>query len=133
MEPKYTSVKGSRFAAPYNIDAVTFREVDRVLIVEDEKSVLASARYHIPAIAAPANQWKAEWSDMLAGITNIQIVADADDVGRASAEKIQRQIKRARVIEVPVGKDLYDFHEYLLERIEVFEVMDQALKEWLNE
>jgi len=111
---------------------VTLRTADTVVIVEDEKSVLAATRYHIPAIAAPANQWKTDWSAMLGGIGQIIIVADKDDAGRASADKIKRTLNRARVVEAPEGKDLFDYHEYLHRHVEDITAMRPAMERWLG-
>lgn len=133
MEPKYISAKGSRFTAPYNIDAVLDGMPSRVLIVEDEKSVMAALRYGITAIATPANSWKKEWSDLLADVPDVIVIADNDDPGMTSAQKIARMIPRAIITSAPnTHKDLFDFHLHLHECIGDKMVEQLAIQEWLG-
>jgi hypothetical protein len=132
LEPKYISAKGSRFAAPYNVDAVLDGVVKSLLIVEDEKSVMAALRYRYTAIAAPANAWKPEWCHMLADVGRIVIVADNDAPGVASAKKIKAMIPRASIEVPPEGKDLFDFNLYLCQRIGDREVEERTMREWLG-
>jgi len=133
LEPKYISAKGSRFAAPYNIDAVLDGMPPRVLIVEDEKSVMAALRYGITAVATPANSWKQEWGGLLADVPDVIVVADNDEPGMVSAQKIARMIPRATVISAPnKHKDLFDFHFHLHECIGDKTVEQLAIQEWLG-
>lgn len=133
LEPKYSSVTGSRYTAPYNIDAVLLGSTNTVLVVEDEKSVLAALRYRLPAIAAPANSFKQEWAGLLSDVEQIVIVADNDGPGLTSAKKIERMLKRARVTVPPVGKDLFDYHLYLHNHIGNPEIEKIAVvKDWLK-
>lgn len=132
LEPKYISAKGSRYTAPYNIDAVLEGYPQVVLIVEDEKSVMAALQYRYTAIAAPANAWKREWSHLLADIERIVIVSDNDDPGLASAKKIKAMTPRAVITTAPEGKDLFDFHAYMNERVGDNEVITQAMRSWLE-
>jgi len=131
-QPKYISETGSRFTTPYNIDAVLSGMPDTVLIVEDEKSVMAAMRYHMAAIAAPANQFKPDWISLLSEVRRIIVVADNDEAGMTSAAHIQGMLTRALVISAPAGKDLFDYHLYLHERIDDRDVEEQAMREWLG-
>lgn len=132
MEPKYISEDGSRFTAPYNIDAVLTGAPRTVLIAEDEKSVLAALRYRLTAIAAPAHAFRQDWVGLLSDVEQIVIVADNDEEGLLSAQEIQRLIKRARVTIAPEGKDLFDYHLYLHERIGDADMEKAAMLEWLE-
>lgn len=132
LEPKYISAKGSRFVAPYNIDAVLDGNPQIVLVVEDEKSVMAALHYRYTAIAAPANAWKAEWCNLLADIERIVIVADNDAPGRMSAAKIKTMLPRASIETAPEGKDLFDYHTYLHERVGDKVAVEREMREWLE-
>ena len=132
LAPKYISARGSRFMAPYNVDAVIDANPDTVLIVEDEKSVMAALRYKLAAVAAPANAWKADWCHLLADVDRIVIVADNDEPGMASARKIKGMIPRASIEVAPEGKDLFDFHLYMHERVRDHDAVDKAMRGWLE-
>lgn len=134
MEPKYVSEEGSRFTAPYNIDAVMQGSPRTVLIVEDEKSVIAALRYRLTAIAAPANAFRREWAGLLSDIEQIVIVADNDEnqAGILSAQKIQKMIKRARIVMAPEGKDLFDYHLYLHNLLGDMEAERSNMLIWLE-
>lgn len=119
IEPKYIALKGSHFSQPYNIDAVMLapKEREHVLIVEDEKSVWAAHQCGLAAISFPANGFRSEWVMYLSFVPRITIIADADDAGRESAQKIRNWIRRARIVEAnafyPDGRpatDLFDLH-----------------------
>lgn len=133
LEPKYISVTGSRFAAPYNIDAVLERQPDRLLIVEDEKSVLAATANKLTAIACPANAFKAEWVELLVSVPEIVIVADNDGPGIQSAEKIRNLLRRGTIVTTPTGKDLFDHHVYLKEQCGELAVVSQAIRDWMDD
>lgn len=117
LEPKYISLKGSRYAAPYNIDAVILARAvpDPLLIVEDEKSVWAASRHDMTAIASPANSWKADWAELICHVPNVVIVADWDDVGLQSAEAVQAIVRRANIVQAagyfPDGREAKDLHD----------------------
>ncbi len=132
LEPKYISVKGSRFTAPYNIDAVLSGAPETVLIAEDEKTVMAAMRHHLVAISFPANAWKKDWCNLLSDVKRIIIVADNDERGRESAAKINSMIRRARVVVPEYGKDFFDEHIYYRERIGDRDVETQAVRSWLG-
>lgn len=132
LEPKYTSMKGSRYAAPYNIDAVLMKPCNTVLICEDEKSVLAALVSGITAIATPANTWKEEWCSLLAGVRRVVIIPDNDAPGLASAEKIKAMMRRAEIMVPPMGKDLYDLHQLWRQNIGDLKVLRLAMQDWLG-
>lgn len=133
LEPKYLMEKGSRVTAPYNIDRVILTGLPSpLLIVEDEKSVLAAYQYGLTAISCPANGFRAEWVPMLAHINNIIIIADWDDIGLASAYKLRGILRRARIVQAGgffsdgrKALDLHDMHVALRHQD------DNWIREWL--
>lgn len=132
LEPKYTSVPGSHFFVPYNIDVLATNP-ERVLIVEDERSVIAAHTHKLAAVAMPASQFKPEWWKLFVAVPEIIIVADNDPAGLASAEKTRLILKRGTVVTVPVGKDLADYHAFLKEKCGELSVVDVAIYDWLND
>lgn len=115
QEPKYISLTGSRYLAPYNIDTVLGRCPHTVLIVEDEKSTIAAARLGFVAVGCPANAWKEWWSELLLNTREIVIVADRDEPGQESAEKVREMLGRGQVytpllymLDGNPAKDLHD-------------------------
>lgn len=119
LEPKYISLTGSRFGAPYNIDAVIspVQPPPVVIIAEDEKSVMAAHENGLTAVSKPANAWRPEYNDYLSGVERVIIAADWDTVGELHAAKVQSSLRRAEVVLCnvyrPDGtpcKDLYDIH-----------------------
>jgi DNA primase len=133
LEPKYLSVTGSRFVAPYNIDAILIEDPRTVLILEDEKSVMAAMRYKLVAIAAPANAWKRDWCSFLHGTQRVIIVADNDDAGMISAAKIKAMMPRAEITSAPNNhKDMFDFHCHLFASIGDRDVETRAIYDWLE-
>jgi DNA primase len=126
--PKYKMMKGSKRVAPFNIDACFDPAPDRVVIVEDEKSVLACAVCGVVAVSVPANQWRAAYSTMLTHISEIIIVPDHDDAGDANAALISGMIRRATIAQPPYrfsddGRHLTDLFDLYVE--------DRSL-EWLK-
>lgn len=117
LEPKYISVRGSHFYAPYNIDSVTALKPDRVIIVEDEKSVMAAARLGFVAIGAPANAWREAWSMLLIDVPEVVIVADRDEAGQNAAHKRRDLLGRGRIVTpnmyMPDGSFATDLHDWL--------------------
>lgn len=132
LDPKYTSMTGSRFAVPYNIDMVLQNPFNTVLIVEDEKSVIAAQTSHLIAVAFPANGWKEEWGPLFTSCKRIVIVPDNDAAGLANADKIKSMIRRAEIMVPPVGKDLFDLHVFWRESIGDLDVVRSAMYDWLG-
>lgn len=119
--PKYMSIRGSRYAAPYNIDTVITADEppELVLVVEDEKSVWAAHEHEVTAIAVPAGSWRTEYAMLLAGVRRVVIVPDRDEAGYRAAQTRKRTIRRAVIKEPPLFfdatgneavKDLHDWH-----------------------
>ncbi len=132
LEPKYLGVKGSRFAAPYNIDAVMQGSPGALLVVEDEKSVVAAETHRLAAIAAPARQFKAAWAELIAHVPRVIVVADRDPAGLESALALKALIPRAEITAPPEMKDLFDFHVYLMARVGERAVATRVMREWLD-
>lgn len=129
IEPKYISLKGSRFATPYNIDAMLLGDApDHVLIAEDEKSVMAAAVYGLTAISSPAGSWKQEWVHLLSRVRSVVILADNDAPGQEHAHRIQATLRRARIMTPDHDKDFFDFHQRLIG----IPGTDGLIRDWLG-
>lgn len=131
LEPKYTSEKGSKYDVPYNVDVLA-NYPERVLICEDEKSVLAATAHGLAAVAMPASQFKASWATLFASVPEIIIVADNDAPGHASAAKVRGVLPGAVVMVTPVGKDFFDYALHLRESCGTLEVAGAAIRDWLS-
>jgi DNA primase len=101
LEPKYISLKGSRFIAPFNIDRVFSDRPDVLLIVEAEKDVLAAARLGLVAISVPANGFKKEWAEMLYGVLRVIAICDNDEGGERNADHLNKTLRRAEIVYPP--------------------------------
>lgn len=115
-EPKYIMHYGSRMVAPFNIDAVIMGQPPpRLLIVEDEKSVLVAHQYGLTAISCPAGSWKPAWNKLLWHVENIIVIADWDDPGLRHAEALQQHMRRVRIVQAggffPDGRRATDLHD----------------------
>lgn len=129
LEPKYISLKGSHYDAPYNIDSAILGDVpDIVLIQEDEKSTIAAACYGLVSISSPAGKWTQEWSEMIRHIPNIIIVANNDEPGLQAAHERQRMLRHARIVCLAPDKDLFDLHSRVWDIPGIRELM----LEWLG-
>ncbi len=121
MEPKYISLKGSRFMVPYGIDQIHQYPPKRLLICEDEKSVWIANSQMIDAISCPANSWKREWNELISHVPEVVFVHDNDKAGVSSAQKFLKLFPRGKIIHPPnvytdTGvhiNDLYDAYFYL--------------------
>ena len=119
LKPKYLSLKGSHYTAPFNIDAVILADEppDTVLIVEDEKSVMMAWQFGYTAISIPANGFKPKWRLWLAMTKRVCFVPDNDKVGQEAAKGFRAIIPGAEMVWVPNVytdkgehvKDLFDY------------------------
>lgn len=134
LEPKYISLKGSRYSQPFNIDQVILRGTPPpvCLIVEDEKSALAAAACGIVAVAAPAGTKWDSWLSLLSRVERVIIVPDNDDAGIIAANKIRQTARRFEVRAAPVGKDLFDYHESLFREYQDRTAIRAIMKGWLD-
>lgn len=131
LEPKYTSKPGSKYDVPYNLDVLATHP-ETLLIVEDEKSVIAALTNGLSAISMPASQFKAEWASLVGSVKRVIIVADNDAPGLESADKLKALIRRAEIFIPPMGKDLFDLHTYWREAIGDLGVVKNAMHDWLG-
>lgn len=135
LEPKYISLKGSRYSQPYNIDAVILPSSPPpvVIICEDEKSVLAAAACGLVAIAAPASAKWDSWLTMLSGVNRIILVPDNDTAGQQVTAELLKLRRSIEVFNAPVGKDLFDYHDWLYNDLAGDRVSINAMmKSWLE-
>ncbi len=92
---------------------------ERVLLVEGEPDMIAARSHGLPAIAVPGTAaWKTDWARLLAG-RDVRIIMDADDAGRAAAQRIAKDlapVARTHVVDLaPDRDDGYDLTNWLLE------------------
>jgi DNA primase len=130
---KYRHAKGSRTAAPYNVDMVLTGIPDRVLIVEAEKCAMYAFRHGLIAVAAPANTWREDWNHLLAYVPDVIIVADNDEneVGMVSANAIKATLRRSRIVVPPVGNDFSDYSLWLHETLGDRRAETEQIAGWL--
>jgi AAA domain/Toprim domain len=90
------------------------RDGHTVWIAEGEKDVLALEAAGVIATCNPGGvrKWRSEYTDTLAGATEIVVVADRDEEGRLHAEQVRTsltgKVGRVRVVEAVEGKDAAD-------------------------
>lgn len=134
IEPKYTSLKGSRYSQPFNIDQVILRGTPPgvCLIVEDEKSAMAAAACGIVAVAAPAGTKWEKWQDLLSGVERVIFVPDNDDAGIIATQNIRKVARRFEIRATPIGKDLFDYHEWVYREFIDRTAIRAILKGWLE-
>lgn len=112
-KPKYLNESGCGVHL-YNA-RVLIREADRVVLTEGELDTLTVQAYTgIPSVAYPGvDTWKAQphWRLCFQDVAEVVVIADGDDVGRASAERVAKSIgTHARVVEMPPEhKDANEF------------------------
>ncbi len=108
---KYRSAQGSK-AALYGTDYILGENT--VAIAEGELASLHLNQIGIPAIGVPGAQtWKPEWTELLRDVKRVYIVYDADNAGKAGAEKVAKELGvKARIVEIPVAK--IDIEDYIV-------------------
>lgn len=117
---KYLSLKGSSFAAPYNVDCLHTPQ-DKIYIVETELDALAiMALKGTPTIALPAGGITPKLSSLLLFAKEIVLIRDHDSAGEEMARKLKAQIPRAKVITTPL-EFIKDVGAYVQEFKELWE------------
>ena len=112
-EPKYAQIAGGK-PGLYNADALINRQFP-ALICEGEFDTLIAAQEAGQIVAAVSlgsatgrlNPW---WYSDLAQCPTILVAYDNDEAGQRGAQRLRRISSRVRVIGVPRGKDITEFH-----------------------
>ena len=116
QRPKMLAVPGTELGL---IPHPAVESSPRIVLVEGPPDMIAARSRGIPAIAVPGDHaWKDQWAVPLAD-REITIVMDADDAGRAAAQRIHDALSktaRASVIDLAPGRnDGYDVTDWLCE------------------
>lgn len=110
----------------YGWEAVLAKQ-ERIIICEGEFDRLVLEAQGFPAVTSTggAGSFRAEWAVHFVEIPSVYICFDRDDAGRFGAERVDRLIPHARIIDLPedVGKggDVTDFFVRLGRSREDFE------------
>ena len=100
---------------------------ERIIICEGEFDRLVLEAQGFPAVTSTggAGSFRSDWAEHFLAIPNVYICFDRDDAGRIGAERVDRFIPQARIIDLPedVGKggDVTDFFVRLGRNREDFE------------
>jgi Toprim-like len=113
--PKMLAAHGTR------LGLVPHPSVERskgIVLVEGPPDMIAARSRGIPALAVPGDHaWQEEWTELLVG-RRVSVVMDADDQGRAAAERIANSLGRVAWPEIldiaPHRLDGYDVTDWLL-------------------
>jgi hypothetical protein len=114
--PKMLAVAGSRLGL---IPHPTAEPAQHLLLVEGPPDMIAARSRGLPAIAVPGtDSFKPEWAKLLAG-RDITIIMDADEQGRAAAERIAAELAplaQAQILDLAPGRDDgYDLTDWVAE------------------
>ena len=121
--PKMLAAPGSRIGL---VPHPARESSQRIFLVEGPPDMIAARSRDLPAIAVPGDHaWQPAWAQLLAG-RQIAIVMDADDQGRAAAERIADDLAHVadpQIIDIaPERSDGYDLTDWLLENASLVEV-----------
>lgn len=115
-QPKMLAVPGTRLGLiPHPAREIS----ERILLVEGPPDMVAARSHGLPAIAIPGDHaWRLSWAQLLAG-RHITIIMDADDHGRAAAQRIASDLAGIADPDIfdlgPSRPDGYDLTDWLLE------------------
>jgi DNA primase len=123
--PKYMQIAGGSAHGLYN--AASLEGHETVLFVEGEfDALLAEQECHrlvgVATLGSASGTLNAHWLPLLLHSTTILVAYDADEAGMKGAVRLQALTKRARVIQVPWGKDITEFV-----------LKGGSVRQWLNE
>ena len=110
--PKYTQIAGGSSQGLYN--AARLEGYDTVLFVEGEFDTLLAEQVcegmiGVATLGSAAGTLNPHWMPLLLHCKTILVAYDADEAGLKGAARLQALTKRARVIQVPWGKDISEF------------------------
>ncbi len=111
-QPKYVQIAGSSAHGLYNAAALEGHET--VLLVEGEFDALLAGQecgglVGVATLGSAAGTLNPHWLPLLLHCRTILVAYDADEAGMKGAARLQAQTRRARVIQVPWGKDITEF------------------------
>jgi DNA primase len=123
--PKYTQIAGGSAQGLYNATALEGHET--VLFVEGEFDALLAEQecgglVGVATLGSAAASLNPHWLPLLLHCKTILVAYDADEAGMKGAARLQALTKRARVIQVPWGKDVTEFV-----------LTGGSVTQWLNE
>lgn len=123
--PKYTQIAGGSAQGLYN--AAALEGYETVLFVEGEFDALLAEQecgglVGVATLGSAAGTLNAHWLPLLLHCKTILVAYDADEAGMKGAARLQALTKRARVIQVPWGKDITEFV-----------LKGGSVQQWLNE
>lgn len=123
--PKYTQIAGGSAQGLYN--AATLEGHETVLFVEGEFDALLAEQecgglVGVATLGSAAGTLNTHWLPLLLHCKTILVAYDADEAGMKGAARLQALTKRARVIQVPWGKDITEFV-----------LKGGNVRQWLNE
>jgi DNA primase len=110
--PKYTQIAGGSAQGLYN--AANLEGYETVLFVEGEFDALLAEQecaglVGVATLGSAAGTLNSHWLPLLLHCKTILVAYDADEAGMKGAARLQALTKRARVIQVPWGKDITEF------------------------
>jgi DNA primase len=123
--PKYTQIAGGGAHGLYN--AANLEGHENVLFVEGEFDALLAEQecaglVGVATLGSAASTLNPHWLPLLLHCKTILVAYDADEAGMKGAARLQALTKRARIIQVPWGKDITEFV-----------LKGGSVKQWLNE
>lgn len=111
ISAKYTQIVNSKVGI-FNAD--TLWEAHDAIVCEGEIDCMLLHQHGLRAVSSTggAGSWKPEWSKFFTHIKRLWILYDNDAAGIEGARKVQRDIRRARVVTLPTGiKDIGELFE----------------------
>jgi DNA primase len=110
--PKYTQIAGGSAHGLYNAANIEGHEV--VLFVEGEFDALLAEQESnglvgVTTLGSASGTLNPRWLSLLLYCKTILVAYDADEAGMKGAARLQALTRRARVIQVPWGKDVTEF------------------------
>ena len=123
--PKYTQIAGGSAQSLYN--AASLEGHETVLFVEGEFDALLAEQecarlVGVATLGSASGTLNSHWLPVLLHCRTILVVYDADEAGMKGATRLQTLTKRARVVQVPWGKDITEFV-----------LKGGSVQQWLNE
>jgi DNA primase len=123
--PKYTHVAGGSTQGLYHATHLEGHEA--VLLVEGEFDALLAEQecggiVGVATLGSATRTLSAYWLPLLLHCKTLLIAYDADEAGMKGAARLQALTRRARVIQVPWGKDITEFV-----------LKGGSVQRWLNE
>jgi DNA primase len=122
--PKYTQVAGGSAHGLYN--AAALEDHETVLLVEGEFDALLAEQecgglVGVATLGSASGTLNPHWLPLLLHCKTILVAYDRDEAGRKAAARLEAMTRRARVIQVPWGKDITEFV-----------LQGGSIQQWLN-